>query len=405
MTSAEDYKAIADEAYAADPIKQEHPAVKGDRFSAGAGKPQFEVYDTATDPETGFQAMAVVPILGGEPDFSKVVVSYAGTNPDDRADIVADLQSVIGEKSGVGTQVPAALAFATRVQDQLKAEGHSGASIETVGHSLGGYLALLVAAENHWPSTSFNGPDPWDRLSPQAKRWIEHQLAKGKNPLTNYVNEYDVVGNLLGNHTGAANFVTSTPGQGLLDYHNLSAFEINPDGSIKGAGGGGQGIDAILQNAAESLVPGSGRQLGPILGLVVVGVRTPGVAVALAGLVVAVDTIGAIALAASIASTEPELKAIKSLNDGLISEMSSVLDVAKRAVYLHPFISEEDIENCVSLHRLHVHHNIDESAVAAVNSLVDDHVVTVWKIYDGVIKTVKNAAAQDAQWALAIGGR
>ena len=45
--------------------------------------------------------------------------------------------------------------------------------------------------------------------------------------------------------------------------------------------------------------------------------------------------------------------------------------------------------------------NIDESAVVAVNDLVDEHIDIVGRISHGIMNTVRNAAAQDARWAQA----
>jgi hypothetical protein len=349
--------------------------------------------------------MAVVPLVDGVPDNSNVIVAYAGTNPSDRADILADAQSVVGGKSGVGTQVDEAQQFASRVRAT-----YPGASMETVGHSLGGYLALHVAAENHWSSTAFNAPDPWRTLSTQAKQWLAVYGPFDTLPLTNYVNEYDVFGNLLGNATGAAVFVKAKPGQAITDYHDLAGFEFDAeDGSMLRTGGKARSMDEIMQNTAETFMPGAGPVLGPILNGVVVGLRDSAVS-GMVGkefsrLIVAVDTIGAVALAASIGGTAVHLQAIKKINRGLIPEMEAVLTAAKTAAYLHPFITEADIEECITTHRLHVHQNIDESVVAAVDALVDDHIASVQRIADGVLRTVANAAAQDAQWALIYSGR
>lgn len=408
MTSAEDYKNLADQVYGVDPELQDPPVHVGQTFPPDARLPQYTVYDTLTDPRSGIQAMAVVPVVDGQADYSKVIVSYAGTNPDERADTLADLQSVIGGRSGPGTQVFAAQAFAVQVRDRLKREGHPDVPMETVGHSLGGYLALLVAAENRLAATTFNGPDPWDALSPEAQEWVKEQTDLGRNPFTNYVNEYDLVGNVYGNRTGSAVFVRDARGKGMLEYHNLSSFEFEEDGSVKGVTAEGQNMEAILQNVANSFLPGSGPTLGPILKNLASGLQTPRVAAAagqaFSGLVVAVDTVSALALATSIAGTETHLAAIKRINGAIISEMQAALTIAKQAAYVHPFITEADIETCVSAHRLHVHHNIDVSAVAAVDSLLDDQIDTVRKIADGVVRTVANAAAQDAQWALVYSG-
>ncbi|TFI74513.1 hypothetical protein [Carnobacterium divergens] len=44
--------------------------------------------------ENGMQAMAVASIKNGKPDTSQVVIAYAGTNVDDRLDILTDTQIV-----------------------------------------------------------------------------------------------------------------------------------------------------------------------------------------------------------------------------------------------------------------------------------------------------------------------
>ena len=43
---------------------------------------QFRVTATESDPETGFDGMAVAPIVNGVPDYSSVAVIAAGTDPE-----------------------------------------------------------------------------------------------------------------------------------------------------------------------------------------------------------------------------------------------------------------------------------------------------------------------------------
>ncbi len=68
--------------------------------------------------------------------------------------------------SGLKTagQINSAIAFANEVKKE-----YGEAAISTTGHSLGGFLALYVAAEKQWKNVGFNGPDPYDLLSPEAK--------------------------------------------------------------------------------------------------------------------------------------------------------------------------------------------------------------------------------------------
>ena len=409
MTTAEDFKLIAEEAYLVDALAQDPPLAKGAIFPPDdAGKPQFSVVETSTDPMTGFQGMAVVPIVNGDPDFSTVYISFAGTNPNDRGDILADAQSVVGGKIGPGTQADQALEFAARVQwDTLKE--HPEASFETVGHSLGGFLAMLVAAEMRWRSTSFNGPDPWDSLSPEAKKWLREQIAAGNNPFTNFVNQLDVIGNLFGNGTGAGLFVKDEPGRGIIDYHDLSTgFEFNPDGSIKNTGGAhlALNVSAILKTAAQ--LNGADPRILAALEAKLAEVGRSfyrGAGQVVSRLIVAVDTVGAAGLAASVGGTAIQLAEIKQLNAGLVPAMTDALTGSKNAASLLPTITERDIENCVAMFGLGVRENIDLDAVDHVDRLVDDHLETVGTISDGVMRTIRNAGAQDAQWAQLYSGR
>ena len=406
MTSAQDYAAIANEAYVVDALKLDPPRKKGDSFytSGKMTNQKFQVYDTGTDPGTGFQGMAVVPVVDGVPDYSKVFVAFAGTNPDDRADVVADLVSVVGRRTGEGTQVREAVKFAERVEQRLAAEGHAGARIETVGHSLGGFLALYVAAEKHWPSTSFNGPDPWDALSAQAKEWVQAERKRGGSVLTNYVNQFDLVGNVLGHGTGAGVFVEDDLWKGVIEHHDLgAAFAFDRLGAMLGAGGRSRTV-AEIADLVDIASPGQGQTLRVLDGIVstVNGVGAVTTGAVLSGLVVAVDTVAALGLASSVGGVVTHLQTIKDVNNGLVPAMTTALTNAKSlAAQLYPWVTEADIEECVRAHSLQVEQNIDVEAVAAVNDLVDDHIDTVGRISHGVMNTVQNAVEQDARWAQA----
>ncbi|MGO4533878.1 hypothetical protein [Leifsonia sp. 2MCAF36] len=404
MTTAEEYLKIANEAYAVDPLWHGLPPLRmGSKFTAGSGEHQqlYQVIDSENDPVSGFQAMAVVPVVNGKPDMSHITVSYAGTNPDHRADLLSDVESVVGGQQGSGSQVFDAKMFAARVRDQ-----YPGATFTTAGHSLGAFLALLIAAENGWSATTFNGPDPWESLSPQAKEWLRNELAAGRNPLHNYVNERDLIGNLYPNKTGSADYVTDRAGRSIFGYHNIGkggGFEVNPDGTIKGAGAKGRSLEEIIENAVH--LPGLAQALGPGLTGLVATLRNPEFTKragnSIAGLIVTVNTVSALGLAASIAGTQVALAEIKQANARLVPRMEEGLLAAMNAAALLPYITTLDIENCVHQNRLHVHQRIDENAVAEVDRLVDKHISRVNEISDGISNAVLHTFAQDAQWALA----
>ena len=194
----------------------------------------------------GMQAMSVAPIKNGKVDLSQVVIAFAGTNLSDWKDLETDARSIMNlygnrpgasfsEKattnkilsvSGLKTagQINSAIAFANEVKKE-----YGEAAISTTGHSLGGFLALYVAAEKQWKNVGFNGPDPYDLLSPEAKKWVE------ENPgmLTNYRNHADFIGNFGGNGTGAEVRISmETAFLNLLASHSLTSWKFDENGKL-----------------------------------------------------------------------------------------------------------------------------------------------------------------------------
>ena len=74
-------------------IRSDLRPTKGQLLSADTSK-KFYVVDTEDDKNTGFQAMAVAPIVDGQPDMSHIYISYAGTNFDDINDVVTDANNI-----------------------------------------------------------------------------------------------------------------------------------------------------------------------------------------------------------------------------------------------------------------------------------------------------------------------
>ncbi|MFE4468038.1 hypothetical protein ACFRFH_04395 [Leifsonia sp. NPDC056824] len=406
MTTAEEYRDLANKAYDVDRLHQDPPLSVGEEFDAGSGDhtQAYQVIDTQDHPANGFQAIAVAPIVDGVPDMSHIVVSYAGTNPDHRADLLEDVVTIVGSTQGPLSQVADAKQFADRVS-----KAHPDSSISTVGHSLGGFLALLIAAEKNWDATTFNGPDPWEWLSPEAKKRLEAEKLAGRSRLHNYVNEWDLIGNLYGNRTGAADFVTDERGREALEYHNIGkggAFTFD-HGSIVGAGVEGHGLEDILANIVDSLLPGVSEAVHPlILGLAGI-TRNPVAMKTLAknasGAMVAVDSIAALSLGASVGGAATALVAIKQANGRVVSRMEDGLLSAKNAAAVLPTITAFDIEHCIEKNRLHVHQNVDRDAVREVDDRVDRHLVRVGQLSEGITRSVRHALAQDAQWAATFG--
>ncbi|MCS8592081.1 lipase [Enterococcus faecium] len=246
MTITEEfYRELSDKVYWLDPRHSKYePDLKINSEWDFAGV-EFKILKIK-DSLDGMQAMAVAPIKNGKVDISQVVIAFAGTNLSDWKDLETDARSIMNlygnrpgasfsEKattnkilsvSGLKTagQINSAIAFANEVKKE-----YGEAAISTTGHSLGGFLALYVAAEKQWKNVGFNGPDPFDLLSPEAKKWVE------ENPgmLTNYRNHADFIGNFGGNGTGAEVRISmETEFLNLLASHSLTFWKFNEKGKL-----------------------------------------------------------------------------------------------------------------------------------------------------------------------------
>jgi hypothetical protein len=67
---------------------------------------RFQVIKTHSDPKTGFDGMAVAPIVNGKPDYSSVAVTVAGTDPESEVNrpplgiVSRDVASAIEARQG-----------------------------------------------------------------------------------------------------------------------------------------------------------------------------------------------------------------------------------------------------------------------------------------------------------------
>src|SRR5699024_9250929 len=266
MLTEKGYGEISQEVYRVDSNATDYDPNLKEKATREIEGEKYKVLKTEDNTSNGMQAMAIAPVKDGtknEADTSEVVIAYAGTNFGDITDINTDLQNVIigneeklyslnkegnypiygpyvnkdllsilgGEdlygwdKVGemqfstvTDSQISTAEQFARRIQMDYPA-----AEITTTGHSLGEFLALDVAAENQWKNVGFNGPDPYDILSPEAKEWVENNSDK----LFNYRNKIDPIGNYGGNGTGAG-----IPVDMDMSVETISKQELNDIGWI-----------------------------------------------------------------------------------------------------------------------------------------------------------------------------
>ncbi|MBC2369902.1 lipase [Listeria booriae] len=248
MTTEQDFNRFANLSYWVDKGKEDvpfHPkknTILTPKSIKGLSQ-SYKVLKVEDNTKNGMQAMAVAPIKNGAVDTSEIVIAYAGTNFDDNLDRLTDATTVVGgdidlsipqwwsAPKKIDGQAISAQKFATSIK-----KSYPNAVISTTGHSLGEYLAVYIAAENKWKNTGFNGPDPYNILSDDAKKWIK------ENPglLANYRNNYDKIGNFGGNKTGAAILLDVSKGgynpAKSLDYHGLSTWQFDKSGNLVAPG-------------------------------------------------------------------------------------------------------------------------------------------------------------------------
>ena len=217
---------------------------------------KFKILKIEDNKDNGMQAMAVAPINeNGEVDKRRIIISYAGTNFSDHKDRMTDLQNVIFKIPSVTvvfnpffrkpeateSQVVTAIKFADEVQKE-----YPNADIDGTGHSLGGYLMLIVAIKKGLPATVFNAPDPSDILSEKEKAIAR----ENSHVLVNYRNYRDIIGNFGGDPLGIARYVDMglSPEDVLLPesiiefynylssvvpvYHAISSWMFDKDGNL-----------------------------------------------------------------------------------------------------------------------------------------------------------------------------
>ncbi len=151
------------------------------------------------------QAMTVAPVKDGVVDYSQLTIAYAGTNPEDKVDLVTDVIDVADVDGTLSqtknlveifeppvSQFDTALGYADYIQKR-----YPKAKITVTGHSLGGSLALTVGAKKYLKTVTFNAPVPKDKLSKKDKQYILDNPTK----ITSYLNVDDLIGNYNNSYT------------------------------------------------------------------------------------------------------------------------------------------------------------------------------------------------------------
>lgn len=133
---------------------------------------EFRVVATKSDTETGFDGLAVAPIVNGKPDYKNVAVIAAGTDPDSPVNKTMfssrDVNSaVIARQTYLSPQYKVADQFVKEIMDDPRYEVS-----QLSGYSQGAYM-LKVGAKYHIPTTTFNAWFKYGALTLEEKAFIE----------------------------------------------------------------------------------------------------------------------------------------------------------------------------------------------------------------------------------------
>ncbi|MCU9533690.1 SA1320 family protein [Streptococcus sp. CSL10205-OR2] len=215
-----------------------YPREEGESYYYDTKNPQigsYKVLEVSDNQSNGMQAMAIAPIVDGKVDYSNITIAYAGTNFGDPNDRRTDIENVIWGMKGltkdisrtekIDSQVDTAMAFAAEIQKK-----YPQANISTTGHSLGGYLATIVAIKMKWQATAFNAPNPQNMLTKKEQEWAKANT----DIIINFRNNMDNIGNFGGDPLGIARYVDTYKPQNskLFYYHNLSTWDFDDNGNL-----------------------------------------------------------------------------------------------------------------------------------------------------------------------------
>ena len=137
---------------------------------------EFRVIATKADPKTGFDGMAVAPIVNGLPDYKSVAVISAGTDPKSPVNklgpLTRDAAGAVGARQTyLSPQYKVADQFVKEIMDNPQYEVS-----KLSGYSQGAYM-LKLGAKYHIPTTTFNAWFKYGALTEEEKQFLEKNSA------------------------------------------------------------------------------------------------------------------------------------------------------------------------------------------------------------------------------------
>ncbi|MBP2623986.1 hypothetical protein [Streptococcus oricebi] len=150
---------------------------KGETNTLTIDGQDFRVVATKTDKATGFDGLAVAPIVNGKPDYKSVAVIAAGTDPDSKENaalstpwgtVSRDFWTAMtsGMTNGSVQYAPAD-AFVQELMENKKYR-----VVQLSGYSQGAFM-LKVGAKYHIPTTTFNSWFAYNSLNAEERAFVK----------------------------------------------------------------------------------------------------------------------------------------------------------------------------------------------------------------------------------------
>lgn len=195
--------------------------VKGKEYQL-RNRVKVHVVDMKDDNKTGFQGMAVAPIVNGKPDYSQITVVAAGTDPSQANDLWSAPNNGKAPFQGKG-QLGVAEDF---VKEVNRVDGHTVTQLS--GYSQSAYM-LEVGGKLGIPTTVFNGWFIYNNLSPEAQKFIKanpHLFVNYRHTkdMTTFLNDFNSDW-----YTGE-DFGTIVWIEG--DSHNIRGWKFDKEGKL-----------------------------------------------------------------------------------------------------------------------------------------------------------------------------
>lgn len=211
---------------------------------------EFRVIATKADPKTGFDGMAVAPIVNGLPDYKSVAVIAAGTDPHGEINPFGPVsRDLFTAAFPISPQYEVADQFVKEIMDNPKYEVR-----QLTGYSQGSYM-LKVGAKYHIPATTFNTWFLYSHFSEEEKEYIQNNPSM----FIDYRKRHDSVVVINdGNIPEFLNFKNSLTRIYWVDYeggsHDIDKWIFDPvTGQVIDGKGGKPLVSGVYKAYADSL--------------------------------------------------------------------------------------------------------------------------------------------------------